>query len=123
MKKNSYRTYWSILVAAMVLFSSAAFSQGIKDRFKERLPRIIELKNKGVIGEDNLGYLNFVGDSKEGADVVEAENRDRRQVYEKIAQEEKTMVERVGKRRALQLRELAKPGDWLQDDSGAWYKK
>jgi uncharacterized protein len=123
MKKNFFLICLSISMVAVVAFSSVAFCQGIKERFKERLPRIIELKNQGVIGEDNKGYLDFVGASKEGADIVEAENRDRGLVYEKIAQEEKTAVEKVGKRRALQLRELAKPGDWLQDDSGGWYKK
>jgi uncharacterized protein YdbL (DUF1318 family) len=67
--------------------------------------------------------LEFVGDKKKMQEVVIAENNDRQMVYEKIAKSENTTVEKVGRRRSIQLRELAKPGDWLQDNSGNWYRK
>ena len=112
-------------VTAILLFAlcSTALAQGIKDRFKERVPQIVQLKNEGAVGENNGGYLEFVGDKKKMEDVVDAENKDRRLVYEKIAEKEGATVEKVGRRRAIQIRELAKPGDWLQDDGGKWYQK
>ncbi len=114
----------SIIVSIFFLsLSSPGLAQGIKDRFKKRLPKIIELKNEGIIGENNHGYLEFVGGKKKMEALVQAENRDRQMVYEKIGESENTNVEKVGKRRAIQLRELASPGHWLQDANGNWYKK
>jgi uncharacterized protein YdbL (DUF1318 family) len=43
--------------------------------------------------------------------------------YEEIAVREGTTVQTVGQRRALQLRDLANPGDWVQNDAGKWYRK
>ena len=114
-----------VLTFTAILFaiSSVTFAQDIKARFKDRLPKIIELKSQGIIGENNQGYLNFVGNVRQMQDLVEAENRDRRTVYEEIAVREGTTVQTVGQRRALQLRDLANPGDWVQNDAGKWYRK
>jgi uncharacterized protein len=122
--KNRMVVLWVLAFTAILLAtSSVSFAQDIKARFKERLPKIIELKSKGIIGENNQGYLDFVGSVRQMQDVVEAENRDRRIVYEEIARQQGTTVQTVGQRRALQLRDLANPGDWVQDDAGRWYRK
>lgn len=122
--RNRMVVLW-VFVFTAILFatSSVSFAQDIKARFKERLPKIIELKSKGIIGENNQGYLVFVGSVRQMQDVVEAENRDRRIVYEEIARQQGTTVQTVGQRRALQLRDLANPGDWVQDNAGRWYWK
>ncbi len=122
--RNRMVVLW-VFVFTAILFatSSVSFAQDIKARFKERLPKIIELKSKGIIGENNQGYLDFVGSVRQMPDVVEAENRDRRIVYEEIARQQGTTVQTVGQRRALQLRDLANPGDWVQDNAGRWYRK
>jgi uncharacterized protein YdbL (DUF1318 family) len=99
------------------------FADDIKTRMKNRLPVILELKSKGIVGENNSGYLEFVGKQKISPDVVAAENEDRRAVYAAIAKQEGTTVELVGKRRALQISQKADSGDWLQDASGKWYQK
>ena len=90
---------------------------------KQRLPVIIELKAKGIVGENNAGYLEFVGAKREKADVVAAENNDRKTVYTAIAKQQGTTAEVVGKRRALQIAQKANPGEWLQDASGKWIQK
>ncbi|MEE4358098.1 MAG: DUF1318 domain-containing protein [Desulfococcaceae bacterium] len=106
-----------------IFFQTAAFAEGIKERMKNRLPVINDLKDRGVIGENNKGFLEFRG-PREKADVVNAENADRARVYGAIAKQQKTSAALVGKRRAIQIRnEVAGPGEWLQDDKGKWYKK
>ncbi len=122
--KNRNFVVW-ILTFTIILFaiSSVSFAQDIKARFKERLPKIIELKSQGIIGENNQGYLEFLGSTRQMQDLVDAENRDRRSVYEGIARQQGTTVQTVGQRRALQLKDLANPGDWVQDDAGRWYRK
>lgn len=96
---------------------------GIKERMLERLPAINALKAQGVLGENNAGYLDFIGKDRSGSDLVEAENNDRRQVYTAIGKQQGVAVEIVGKRRALQIKDLSPAGSWLQSDDGKWYKK
>ena len=98
-------------------------SDSIKQRMIDRLPVIKALKDQGIVGENNLGFLEFIGDRKEKADVVAAENADRKSVYEAIAKNQGTTVEVVGQHRAIQLADKAQSGDWLQDANGKWYQK
>ncbi|MFC1840557.1 YdbL family protein [Thermodesulfobacteriota bacterium] len=112
-----------IILSIILLSSTVTFSQDIKERMKERLPVIVELKNKGIIGENSLGYLEFVGAARVKQDVVSAENKDREIVYKAIAGKQNTTAEKVGKRRAQQIAQKADPGDWLKNEKGKWYQK
>jgi uncharacterized protein len=108
-----------------VIANAVAFagSDDIKKRMLDRLPEIAALKQQGLVGENNKGLLEFIGTPKAGQAVVEAENTDRRAVYEAIAGQQGTTTDLVGARRALQIAEAAKPGEWLQDANGNWYQK
>ena len=120
------RTFSVVVISFLVvLFTTVASSsaEDTKSRMKKRLPIIIELKAKGIVGEDNRGYLQFVGTKREKEDVVTAENNDRKSVYSAIAKKQGATVDFVGKRRARQITEKAKKGEFLQDESGKWYKK
>ena len=114
----------SIILALFLLTVTGAsvFAQGIKQRMKARLPTINALKQNGIVGENNKGFLAFRGGRK-NADVIDAENADRKRIYEAIAKSQGTTADLVGKRRALQIRNIAGPGEWLQDENGKWYKK
>jgi uncharacterized protein YdbL (DUF1318 family) len=123
MKNKIFMTTLMLLIIGLLFSGSFASSESLKARMKTRLPIILELKAKGVVGENVNGYLQFVGEIKENEDVVEAENNDRRKVYTAIAQQQGTTAELVGKRRALRIAKKAKVGEWLQDQSGKWYQK
>jgi len=124
MKRNSIvRLSVAIIVLFVLASGISAFARGIKARMQERLPEIVALKAEGIVGEDNRGYLAFVGSVKKKVDIVEAENEDRRQVYDVIAQQQGTTVEVVGKLRARQIAENAAPGEWLQNEQGQWIRK
>ena len=120
-------TLGSLIILVIILLSgSVAFSQSaneIKENMKTRLATIVELKNAGIIGENNLGYLEYIGTTKKNEDIVSAENKDRKTVYEAIAKKQNTTTELVGKRRAIQIFEKADPGEWLKEESGKWYQK
>ena len=122
-RNNMFRISVASVVLFVFVFSGSAFAQGIKARMQARLPEIVALKAEGVIGEDNRGYLTFVGSVKKKVDVVEAENNDRRQVYTAIAQQEGTTVDVVGRLRARQIAQNASPGEWLQNENGQWIRK
>jgi uncharacterized protein YdbL (DUF1318 family) len=113
----------SIFILGFLTTNAHSSSKAIKQRMIERLPVIKALKDQGIVGENNKGYLEFVGAKKEKADVIEAENADRKMVYEAIAKQQGATVEVVGKHRAAQIANKAEPGEWLQDANGKWYKK
>ena len=123
MKHKTIIVLLPVFILGILLTNAYASSNAIKKRMIERLPTIRALKEKGLIGENNKGYLEFVGSKKEKADVITAENTDRKKVYGAIAKQQGTTVELVGKHRAIQLAKKAKPGEWLQDANGKWYKK
>ena len=118
-----------IFSATLLIFIFAietfCYAGNIKARFKKRLPEIVALKKKGIIGETSRGYLAFVkkgGDPKAKA-LVKAENQDRRAVYHAIAKQQGVSVAVVEKRRALQIAAKSPAGFWLQNQNGRWYRK
>jgi uncharacterized protein len=123
MKKKVYIAIFATLL--FIVFAAGAFASAkeIRGRMIARLPEIKALKAKGLVGENNKGYLEFVGQQKEKQDVVTAENQDRQKVYQAIAKQQGTTAELVGKHRAIQIAAKAQPGTWLQDADGKWYKK
>ena len=123
MRRKKIIAVLSILVPALLITNGYSSSKEIKQRMIERLPTIKALKNKGIVGENNKGYLQFIGSKKEQENVVNAENEDRKLVYEAIAKQQNTTIEVVGKHRAIQIANKAQSGEWLQDANGKWYKK
>jgi uncharacterized protein len=110
-----------LAVAAVVLLGGMpAAAQGLKERMAARLPVIDDLKARGIVGENNQGYLEFVG-PPEKAEVVAAENADRRQVYIAIARQTGASPEAVGRQRAAQIARKSMPGVHLQKPDGTWY--
>ncbi len=109
------------LMAALI--TMPAFAESIKERMKQRLPAIMQLKAKGIVGENNQGFLAFVNGNQGPSDVVTQENQDREIVYTKIAQQQNTNASLVGQRRAIQLFDLAKSGEFVQKPDGSWLKK
>ncbi len=105
------------------LMSVQAFAGGIKDRMKQRLPAIVKLKAQGIVGENNRGYLGFVGSKQSGIDVLKAENKDRKLIYSKIAKQQGTTLQLVEERRAIKLSQRAKSGEFVQKPDGTWIKK
>jgi uncharacterized protein YdbL (DUF1318 family) len=122
MKLKKGITILSVLILG-ILISNAYSADSIKKRMIDRLPIIKDLKTRGIVGENNLGFLEFIGDQKEKADVVKAENRDRKSVYDAIAKKQGTTTDVVGKHRAAQIAGKARAGQMLQDANGKWYKK
>ena len=119
------------LTALIILFClclpalQANNAETIKQNMIKRLPRIQELKKDGLIGENQQGYLEAVQSNLPAADkeVIEAENADRKAVYEAIARQQGTTAELVGKLRAKKIFEQAKSGEFLKQEDGTWKKK
>lgn len=115
---------WMIIgIAAVLTLADSVPAQGIKERMKERLPVIAQLKTQGIVGENNRGYLDFVGNVKTQEALIAQENQDRKTVYAHIAKQQNTSLSVVEKNRALQLIERAAPGTYVQMPDGTWMQK
>ena len=123
MKQRTIRTIMAFVLIGTLMTALAASADDIKTRMKNRLPAIKELKAQGIVGEDNKGFLQFVGGKKAKPDVVAAENKDRQTVYAAIAKQQGTTAELVGQRRALQIAKRANKGEWVQSTDGSWIQK
>ncbi|MDJ0914673.1 MAG: YdbL family protein [Desulfobacterales bacterium] len=123
MQLRRYLFFILTLALTSSFLVSSAMAEGIQARMKARLPVIKALKSEGIIGENNRGFLEFVGNKKKQADVMQAENKDRQKVYAAIAKKQGVTAEVVGKRRALQIMQNARLGEWLQNEQGQWYQK
>lgn len=101
----------------------------IEKALKNRQARYYQLQNlkqEGVIGENNKGYVTNLKDNATAAEVTTAENRDRRVLYEALAEQNKlgsTGLLEVQRAFAEVQQEKAGPGDMIQTASGTWKKK
>jgi uncharacterized protein YdbL (DUF1318 family) len=112
-----------LLIVSLIVSSQYVFAAGIKERMKQRLPVIKGLKAKGIIGEDNKGYLGFVSGNKVQQDVIAAENKDRKLIYNHIAKQQNTTIDTVEKKQAKRKADKAKSGQFFQNGKGEWIKK
>lgn len=113
------------LLASGTGVSRAAEDLGVvRGRMERRLSSVNALKDRKVVGESNEGLLEARGGIG-GADqqVVGDENADRRRVYAALAAQTGVSAAEVGRKRAAQLAELARPGHWVQSPGGEWRQK
>ena len=100
--------------------------QALKGR-QSRYQQLQSLKQAGVIGESNKGYVTNLKDSDASAGTVaSAENRDRRVIYEALAEQNKlgnTGLLEIQKAFAEVQQDKAGAGDMVQSASGTWKKK
>ena len=122
MHKHTLSFSLLIVLATVLLLVNPVSSASIKDRMAGRIPAITQLKDSGVIGETNSGYLEFRG-AKKSEDLVADENKDRSTVYNAIAKKQGASADLVGKRRAKMIAQKGKAGQWFQKADGSWYKK
>ena len=100
---------------------------------RDRFDQLKELKQKGIIGENNKGYievLTSVADEvpsslEEAQSLVQSENQDRQVIYQTIARQNdlKEAVDTIEKVFAQVQRDKAQPGDKIQDEDGQWIVK
>ena len=96
------------------------------DSRRERFDELRKLKEKGIIGENNQGYVELLTENDEAKILVKEENKDRRLIYKTIIQQNNLAeeeLEKVEKAFAQVQKEKANPGDKIQDAGGKWLTK
>lgn len=135
------RRIYTFLFSALLVFSAALpFCTAADYDFKDITPEIDKalknrqaryyqlqkLKEEGAIGENNKGYVTELKGGESASTVTASENRDRRVLYEALAEQNKlgsTGLLEVQKAFADVQREKAGPGDMVQSADGNWKKK
>jgi uncharacterized protein YdbL (DUF1318 family) len=124
MRKNFFfMCSFFIFTACFLFMVTIGHSASIKEQMAARIPAINALKDQGVIGENNKGFLeNLAGGGTQQA-LVQAENTDRAAVYAAIGKNQGASPVLVGERRAKMIAENGQPGHLFQKADGTWYKK
>lgn len=123
MKRFHFPVLIALLFSTTLSLTAANLSE-VKRDMKERQPAIEALWAAGKIGENNQGFVEARAALKpEEKKLVEAENADRKVVYQAIARSVQETPEKVGVQRAAQISKRAANGLWLQDAEGKWYRK
>jgi uncharacterized protein YdbL (DUF1318 family) len=113
----------ALLILPSFLLAQQTKLEKLRERFKQRYPQVQELKQAGVVGETSDGYLDYVKKKDpKAAEIVDAENADRKELYQEIAKRENTTPELVAVRNAKRNFDKARPGEYLKED-GKWKKK
>jgi uncharacterized protein len=95
-----------------------------KQRIHARQGALAALKDRGVLGENNRGFVEARGAlSAEDSKSMAAENSDRAILYASVASQSGGTADAAGRARAKRIAEHSKPGVWLQDESGRWFRK
>ncbi|MBF0331708.1 MAG: DUF1318 domain-containing protein [Candidatus Omnitrophica bacterium] len=93
---------------------------------KERFSSLKQLKAQGIAGENNRGYVEALGGSAADKALVNAENADRRAIYQTIVEQNElgsgtlATVEAVF---AGVQRDKADAGEKIQSVAGQWMSK
>lgn len=99
--------------------------KALKNR-QARYQQLQSLKQEGVIGENNKGYVTDLKNDAAATALTADENRDRRVLYEALVEQNKlgsTGLLEVQKAFAEVQKEKAGAGDMIQGSSGDWKKK
>ena len=140
MKIPKSRFAWMVIFAALALGTLSCREGGYRlekgdpavqkalDSRKARSPELRALKTKGVIGENNRGFIEVLKPvlTPKGKSLIEAENLDRKFIYETVVRQNHLGPEglaKVEEQYAKTRRERAKKGDRIQLPSGKWARK
>lgn len=117
------RTYGLISAIAALCLTVGLSAVADLESMRARVPRIIELKDQGTVGEKLDGLLGVVSSSGEAQSVVTAENADRLEVYKERAKQGSVGLETFMKVMGDERIAKEKPGRMVQDKQGNWTKK
>lgn len=108
---------FTLSATAMAQDTIESVTQSIKARYRE----LYKAKLQGRIGETIDGFVATV---KGGNDpLVEAENADRRTLYQLLAKKEGVSVDEVARTAGARNFRNASPEEWLRGPDGQWLQK
>ena len=98
--------------------SIESVTKSMQSRYRE----LYKAKLAGQIGETLEGFVAAVKGGGPGG-LIEAENADRRKLYQLLAQKEGISVDEVARTAAARNFRNAGPEEWLRGPDGQWTQK
>jgi len=97
---------------------------GPLERMAARVGKVIEAKQKGLVGEQRDGLLGVIpAGNAEAQSLAAEENADRMEVYRQRAKDQSYKVENFQRVMGDEKIQKAQPGTYVQDAAGNWVKK
>ena len=99
--------------------------QAALENRRSRFDQLKDLKAQGIVGENNRGYVEVLGNDFSARSLVDSENNDRRVIYKTIEVQNNLSgaLETIEKVFAQVQRDKASSGDKMQNEDGAWVVK
>ncbi|MEM1158835.1 MAG: DUF1318 domain-containing protein [Verrucomicrobiota bacterium] len=100
-----------------------------RERRRNRMAEVQNLKNDRVIGEGNTGFLAVKNPPTDpvyadyAQKIVTLENEDRQLIFQAEASAEDKPADMVAKDFSKRARESSFPGEWIQQEDGTWIEK
>jgi uncharacterized protein YdbL (DUF1318 family) len=108
-------------------------TQSLKNQIKERFPRLVPIFQKGGFGEGKNGFIEIretkslsPAEKNDLKPLMEAENRDRRALYQEVAKSMNippNQLSKVQRIFAEKWQNSAEKGWWIQKEDGQWIQK
>jgi len=102
-------------ISYVILISTIAFSAWAIS--------INDAKQQGLVGEMSNGYLGLVVDSPEAKKLVSVVNEKRKNIYINLARKNKITMEQVTTLAGKKSFSKTKPGHYIKNNAGQWFKK
>lgn len=102
-----------------------AIQQAIQGR-QARYAQLDQLKQTGAVGENNQGYVEVLQPTPAAESVAQAENYDRRVIYEAIVEQNNLGPAGMANVQVVfgeVQRGRARPGEWIQSRTEEWIQK
>lgn len=111
------------IILTLVCLTQSAYLFADINSMRARLPKIMELKDKGLVGEQADGFLGVVEDKDGAAAVVAEENSDRKEVYSERAKSQGQSLEVFGAVIGGAKTRDEQSGRFIRNSAGKWQKK
>ncbi|WP_291323266.1 YdbL family protein [Desulfonatronospira sp.] len=128
--KNKTLTFFFICLLSLVLGVTGVWGQNrskdeVVQSMQARHSSLMQAKNQGLVGEAWNGMVGIVdpGAASGVQDLVDSENRDRRDLYQIIASETGTSVQEVALQNRIRMYRLADDNHFVQDQHRNWVRK
>ena len=107
-----------------ILTFSSFLHADYKERMKERLPKIIEAKGAGLVGEGVDGFLHLRGKKeKTVVQLVTVENEDRKEFFKAYSIKTGSTTQVIAQTFSESMKSRDKKGFWQKDSKGSWVQK
>lgn len=114
--------FFVALVIPLAGVLQAQDKDAVTNSMKERYPALLQAKGDGLIGEAWNGLVGVVNPSasEEVKALADAENQDRRSLFQIIARDTATPIQEVARQNRIRMYRLAEDNHYLQNQNRQW---